>query len=130
RLRFRLLRDGENDLAFLREFDRVLHQIRDDLPQASLMAAHDRWNALVDLHPDVELLAERADLKDLNDSLQRAREIEVDHRRRETAGLEIRYIENVVDDRQQFFCAGTRLMRIVALRRIERRREEQIDHAD
>src|SRR5207253_4921054 len=63
-------------------------------------------------------------------ALQGAVQIKVDVRRGEATRFDIRYVKDVVDDREELLGVRARLQREVLLLFAHRRGEQEIDHAD
>src|SRR4029079_9441806 len=93
--------DEHDDLAALRERDRVREKDQDDLPQARLLVDdHDR-GGVVSQAAELELLLPRTRRDDVKRSLDAVAEVERLLLEVELAGLDLRVVEDVVDHVQE-----------------------------
>ncbi len=106
--------DGDSDLAGLGEFDRVADEVDENLPDAQRVADEIGGHVLVDLDKKFEALVLGFAANDATDVGQHLPEIELDALDAHLAGLDLRQIEDVVDDAEQDaarrsgFCSDSR----------------------
>ena len=118
------------DAALFRELDGVADEIDQDLPQARRVAAEMAARRAIDEGAEVEALLARLGREQGHRGLDRVDEIEVDDLDLDLAGLELRDIENVIDDGEQRIAGFAHDLRVVALLLIELRPEQQVGHAE
>ena len=98
-----LLRNGhlQDDLSALRELHGIADQVGDHLPQAAGVAFHPRGRSRIDHAREFQPLLVRPERQHVVDVLQRAAEVEVQGLQVQLAGIDLREVEDVVDQRQQ-----------------------------
>ena len=121
---------GHHDLARLGEFHRIADEVREHLPQPAGIAAQALGHAGLDERSELQPLAVRALGEQLHRALDHLLELEIDLLEDEHAGLDLREIEDVVDDGQQRVGAGGDGLGEVALARVQLGIEQQAGHAD
>ncbi len=122
--------DLEPDLALLGELHRVVDQVGEDLAEAERVAAQvlgDRGR-----HVGEELQAFLVGLLrgQRGDRADHFVELEIDGLHVELAGLDLREIQDVVDDAEQRGAGVVDLADVVALLRVERGFEREVGQAD
>ena len=112
--------DVELDLAVLGELDRVGQQVEDDLAEPALVADDRPRQALVDRVDELEVLGRGGRCEHVEGALDARASanglvVELD-----LAGLDLREVEDVVDDRQQRVAGRPDRLGVVALLLVER----------
>ena len=114
----RLHADDDVDLARLGELDRVVGEVDEDLAQAQRVAdqvgrARSRPTSKTQLQPlGRGLLGDQ-----VGHVVEHLLEVEVDVLDRQLAGLDLREVEDVVDDAEQVLAGALDLLDVVALAR-------------
>ena len=120
----------DDHLALVRELDRVADQVHQHLAQPPVVAAHGGRHVVGDPRRELEPALVRArgeQVADVGDGLAH---VEVDRVELELAGLDLREVEDVVDDRQQRAAGAAHGLGEAALLVVERRVEQQVGHAE
>ena len=112
-----------------REFDRVLEKIHDDLPQASLIAPHQRRKVVGDVDDDLETLAMRIHDEKIRGLVHGGPQIEAGRFEVELSRLDLGKVENVVDETQKHVGRKSHLSHVVGLFRVESRVLQELDDA-
>ena len=128
--RERLAAHGDDDLAALGELDRVGEQVEQDLAQPGQVGADRRRHVALEDVGDVETLLGRARADQVERRLDALAQVERMRLDVHPPGLDLREVEDVVDDRQQRVAGVADGRGEVALLVVERRVEEQSAHAD
>ena len=116
----RFLADSEDDLAGVGELDRVAEQVDEDLADAAWVAAHPHGHLRIDHDRKLEILLVRLGRDQLRRLLDHDAEVEVDHLDVDLARLDLREVEDVVDDREQRLRGLADRLRILALLGVQR----------
>ena len=119
----------DHDFAFFGELQAVRQQIGQHLAEAQGVAVYRRWQALVDVAGELQFLGVRARRHQLHDVLYCMVQIETDRLDLELAGLDLREVENVVDDGEERFARAADGFQVTLLLRIERRFQQQFGEA-
>ncbi len=122
--------DRQVDHAVIGELDGVADQIDEHLPQPPRIAAQQHRHVRIELPGQFEPLFRGAHGVEVGEVLKQRQEVEIDHLDGQLPGLDLRVVENVVDDRQQRIGAGADDAGVFALLGVERRVEQQFGHAD
>ena len=93
--------DGHHDVAFVGELDGIADQVREHLPQAHRIADERRRDLRRDVGHDLEPLLVRAKGERTDRIGDQIAEIERDGFELELARLDLREVQNVVQDLQQ-----------------------------
>ena len=128
--RERLAAHRDDDLAALGELDRVGEQVEQDLAQPGHVAADRRRHVALEDVGDVETLLGRARADQVERRLDALAQVERMRLDVHPPGLDLREVEDVVDDRQQRVARVADGRGEVALLVVERRVEQQTAHAD
>ena len=120
----------DRDLALLGELDGVVAEIDQDLTEPERIAAEMGRDRGLDLEDQLEPLGRGLLAHQVADILQHLVEIEVDVLDRQFAGLDLREIENVVDDAEQVLAGALDLLHVVALARREVGLQREMGEAD
>ena len=123
-------RDPDRDLALLGELDRVGEEVEEDLAEAPLVSPHGVWRAGLHEPRDLESLPPGLLGDELDRALDELLEVEVDGIELQLARLDLREVEDVVDDRQERGPGAVGGLGVVVLRRGELGAEEELDHAE
>src|SRR5438067_871095 len=122
--------DPEGDLALLGELYGVADEVVEHLSQAPGVARHDGREGRGDEAAELDLLLPRADGEELRHLLDRLAQLEVDLLEVEPSGLDLREVEDVVEDAEERLARGARRVCAIPLLGREVRLEEQPDHPD
>ena len=122
--------DEHDDLALLGELDRVREQVEEHLPQTGLVADDPGGCVVVDQTAELDLLLPCARRDDVERSLDAIAQVERLALELELAGLDLRVVEDVVDDVQQRVAARVDDLGELALLAGELGAEQQVGHAD
>ena len=115
----------------LGELDGVRQQVDDDLPEAALVADDRPRQAVVDRVGQLEVLRGRQRARRRRARLRcTAAKIERSMLELDLAGLDLREVEDVVDDQQQGIAGRPDRLGVVALLVVERGVEDQPAHPD
>ena len=120
----------QHDLARLGELDRVGEQVEQHLAQPRHVAADRRRHVALEDVGDVEVLLGRARADEVERRLDALAQVERLRLDVHAAGLDLREVEDVVDDGQQRVARIADGGGVVALLVVERRVEQQPAHAD
>ena len=120
----------DGDLALLGELDGVVAEIDQDLTEPERIAAEMGGDRGLDLEDQLEPLGRGLLAHQVADILQHLVEIEIDVLDRQFAGLDLREIENVVDDAKQVLAGTLDLLHVVALARRELGLQREMGKAD
>jgi len=112
------------------ELDGVAGEVDEHLTDACFVADEAHRNMRLDLGDDLELLLEGARRQKFADAFERGAEIEGAFLDMDLAGLDLRIVENVVDDGEQSLARALDRLGIGALRRGELGVEQQVRHAE
>ena len=112
------------------ELDAVADQIDQDLAQPARVEPGDRRGAGQELAAELELALAGARLELEAQPLQKRRDVDVDRRQLELAGIDAAEVEDVVDEREQGLGGFEGAVEIGALLGIERRVAQEARHAD
>jgi hypothetical protein len=120
--------DAQLDLAGQRELHRVADQVGEDLAQSRRIAAHPL--AQRRRHEATQLHALRLGALSEHEHgvLHAAQQVELDVLERHLARLDLREVEDVVDDRQQGLARRADRAGEVALLRVELRAQQELSH--
>src|SRR5258708_29163255 len=121
---------AHDNLASVREFDGVAHQIDDDLPQPSGIANDHIGDIAVEAHDKLELLGRRRHRYGPNDVANGVAELKWGALEFDLAGLNLGQIQDVVEKLKERLAGGENGLRVVLLLGAERRVEEEIGHSD
>jgi hypothetical protein len=122
--------DGEHDLAAVGELDRVREQVEDDLAEPALVAEDRLGQAVAQRVGQLDALPRRGRGHDVEGALDRGPERERLGLEVDLARLDLREVEDVVDDREQRVAARPDRLGEVALLRVELGLEQEPAHAD
>ena len=122
--------DLEADFAPVGELDRVADEIEENLAQALVITDETRGQILMDDVDEIEALLARFRRHQVERFLDAGTEIERKLVERQLARLDLREIEDVVDNGQERFAAGAQRLDEFMLGRREVRLQEQAGHAD
>ena len=120
----------DHDLAAFGELHRVVQQVDEDLPQPGDVADERPRRVRVQVVRDVEALLQRAGGHELERRLDALAEVERGAVQVEPAGLDLREVEDVVDDAEERVAAVPGHLRIVALLGSELRVQQEPGHPD
>ena len=123
-------RRREHDLALGGELHRVRHQVDEHLPQPRRVAAQRGGEADVPVHEQLEVARLRGLGEQADDVLEQQAEVEVDGLELELARLDLREVEDVVDDPEQPVGRSLHPTRVATLLGVQRRIEQQLGQAD
>ena len=112
------------------ELERVRHQVHEDLANAQLVAPGPAMQIRVDVEQQLDALLVRALREQVDDLLDHLADVEILGLEAQLAGLDLREVENVVDDGQQRVGRALDGRREAALARIELGIEQQLGHAE
>ena len=119
--------DGaQGDCAMARELHRVGQEIDEDLLDAHRVAAQQSRQLGVDIHHYRQLLLVGAFANEVGGLLEGVAQGEVDGFEGDLVGLDLRQVENVVDDAQQVLGGGADLLDPVELHRLADLALEQV----
>ncbi len=121
---------AHGDLAQRGELDRVGDQVRQHLLEPEAVADHLQPRAPLDERAQVEALAARVLGQQLDGVVDGVRQRELGLLQLELAGLDLRQVEDVVDDRQQLLAGGVHHRRVAALLVGQLGAEQQLGHPD
>ena len=121
---------GEHDLALLGELHRVGQQVEDDLAQARDVAAIAARHVALEQVGDVEVLLDGARRDEVERRLDAVAQVERLRLDVHAAGLDLREVEDVVDDREQRVARVADRGDVVVLLGVELRVEQEAAHAD
>ena len=107
----------EADLALVGELDRVADEIEQHLAQPLVVADEAGGQIVVDDVDQVEVLLAGLGREQVERFLDAGAEVERKLIQREPARLDLREIENVVDDGEERFAAGAERLDVIVLRR-------------
>ncbi len=127
---FAVARHRQHDFAALGELDGVRQQVEQDLPQPRHVAAHRRRHVALEQVGEVELLLRGARADEVERRLDALAQIERLRLDVHAPGLDLREVEDVVDDGEQRVAGIADRRRVVALLVVERRVEQKAAHAD
>ena len=113
--------------SFAGEFDGVLEQVDDDLPQAAWIAAHEGGELVVDVDDDLETLAVRLHREKVDGLMHPGPEVEARRLQLEPPGLDLGEVEDVVDEAQEDVGGEPDLVHVVGLLGIELRLAQELD---
>ena len=102
----RTITDREFDKSSFREFQRVVHEIANDLAEPNSISRHRAWHIRLDNCGKVDIFKARALGEQTGDVLHDLIETNLPLLQFEPAGLDLREIKNIVDDRQQASTGG------------------------
>ncbi|MCX5743251.1 MAG: hypothetical protein NT062_12225, partial [Proteobacteria bacterium] len=122
--------DGDEDVAPLGELHRVRQQVEQHLPDAPEVAADPERGRRIDEVRELEPLRRRGRRDQVERGLDALAQVERMELDLELARLDLREVEDVVDDRQQVIAARPDGLDEVALAGVERGVEQQAAHAD
>src|SRR5258705_13302075 len=122
--------DANDDLAAIGELDGVAHQVHEHLADAKRVAHERIGNRGLDVHHQLAALLVRPQRERLQRFLEHLPQGELDRLHVQLAGLDLREVEDVVQDDEQHFRRAVRGLQVVALYRGERRVERKLRHAD
>ena len=122
--------DVDDHLALLRELDRVREQVEQHLPQPGRVADDPCRHAVVDEAAELDVLLGGARRDDVERALDALAEIERLALELEPARLDLREVEDVVDDAQQRVAARPDDLGELALLRRQLGPEQQAGHPD
>jgi hypothetical protein len=112
------------------EFQRVRHQVHEDLADAQLVALGPAMQVRIDVEQELDAFLMSPLCKQVNDLFNDLADIEILRFETKLAGLDLREVENVVDDREQRVGRALDGGGETALARIELRIEQQLGHAE
>ena len=118
------------DLAALGEFDSVADEVDQHLPQPGRVAGQMVRHLLGDEIDEFDTLAGAALAEQIGDLGNQLARIEIDLRQFEPAGLDLRQIEDVVDDADQRLARSHQIVHELGLSVIERGCRQQVGGAD
>ena len=121
---------AHHDLAAIGELHRVADEVQEDLPEPRVVADDRRRHVRRDLAGHVEALLRGGGAQQHERPLDALAEVEGARVDVHAARLDLREIEDVVDDREERVAARADGARELALHRREVRVEEQARHAD
>ena len=129
---FRRGKDFHLDDDFTRggELDSVADQVDEHLPQPGHIAAHLRRNAIVHLVGEVQLLLRRLRRQQVKRVFNARAQVKRLVLQFELAGLDLREVEDVVDDGEQGFAAGIDRLHVAVLLVGQRGFQQQAGHGD
>ncbi len=123
-------RDPHRHLAVRGELDGVAQEIGEDLPQAQRVSVHGARNGFVQRAQELQALPVAPFREQRNGLLHEGSEIELRGLEVELARLDLRDVEDVVDDAQEQLARLTRHRGVVPLPRVELGEQEQLGHAE
>ncbi len=123
-------RQAQADTAVLGELHRVAGEVHHDLPQTGGVAAHDGRNVALDEAGDLDALALGAGGEQLDDALDEARQRDGFVGEVEAAGLDLREVEDFVEDGEQRFARRLDGAGVGRLLGVEARAGEEAGHAE
>ncbi len=97
--------DVDDNLALLRELDRIRQQVEQDLPESARVSDDSRRSVLVDQAAQLDLFLPGARRDDVECALDAFPEVDRLVLELELAGLDLRVVEDVVDHMQQCVAA-------------------------
>ena len=118
------------DRAFLGEFDRIIEEIEQDLPETHAIAAQSLRNRRVDIDKQRQALFLRLQFSNRRDPGNQLVEIEGRRFELELAGFDLGEIEDVVDQILQVPAGAADFFQVVALLRRQPGFQRQVRHAD
>ena len=122
--------DVDRHLALRRELHRVGEQVGQDLRDATAIAAHRARDVVGEVDRQLQPLAVRGRGDDVRGGLDHLAQVEVALLELEVAGLDLRDVQDVVDDQQQLLARGAGGRRVLALLVVELGVEQQLRHPD
>ena len=122
--------DGQRDLPRVGELDRVAQQVQQDLAEPRDVADDDARRARPDVADQLEALLGRPGGHQLQRRLDALVEVERGGLQVHPPRLDLREVEDVVDDREQGLAAGADDLRVVALVAGQLGVEQQPAHPD
>ena len=122
--------DVQADLAALGELDGVVDEVGQDLTEAKRVAEQLLGNRGSDMGQELEPLIVRLLGRERGDRADHLVELEIGGLDVELVGLDLREIEDVVDDAEQRRAGVVDLAHVVALLGIERRLEGEVRETD
>ena len=111
------------------ELERVRHQVHEDLADAQLVAPGPAMQVGIDVEQQLDAFLVRALREQVDDFLDHLADVEVLRFEAQLAGLDLREVEDVVDDGEQRVGRALDGGGEAALARIELRIEQQLGHA-
>ena len=117
------------DTPPLGELDRIAEQVRQDLTQAHGISAHATRYARLHLQRDAQSFRARALGEQRHDILNHVVQVEVERLELELVRLDLREVQDLVDDFQQCVAGSVDGLHAVALRIGEIRLQQQVGHA-
>ena len=121
---------AQSNAALFSELDRIACKVEQDLANARFVAFQRAGDGRRNLGDDLQFLFIGARRQQLRHAFERRGGIEGRRVKRDLARLDLRIVENVVDDGEQRFAGTPDRVRIGALRGIEFRGKQEIRHAD
>ena len=125
----RLARDPHGDLAPLGELDRVPDEVHHDLAEPSGVAEHARRDLARHVGGELQPFAAGVDRERLQRVAQRVARAEGDRFELELSRLDLREVEDVVDDREQGVRRGLDRLDVLALLGREVGLEHELGHS-
>ncbi len=126
----RLQLGADRDLAGVGELDGVADEVDQNLTQQPSIAAKDRRSPRIDEAAEREALAPSGHGNDVGNAFDERREVELDRLAVQLVGLDLREVEDVIDDRQQVVGRGPCDRRQLALLVLQVRVKDEIEAAD
>ena len=111
--------DADPDRSFSGEFDRIADQVGQDLPQPVRVPADRGRDIVLDDDGESELFSPGRFREDLQHARDHRVELEVDRLDVQHPGLDLRRVEDVVDDGQQRVAAAPNAIDIGLLGRVQ-----------
>ena len=112
------------------ELERVRHQVHEDLADAQLVALGPAMQVRIDVEQQLDTLLVRALREQVDDFLDHLADVEILRFETQFPGLDLREVEDVVDDGEQGVGRALDGRGEAALARIELRIEQQLGHAE
>ena len=122
--------DVDGDLALLGEFDGIVGVIDQHLAEAQGIADQCPRHARADVDDQLQALGRRLFRDQPGDVLEHPVELELDVFDDHLARLDLREVENVVDDAEQMLARALDLVQVIALARRQLGFHGQVRHAD
>jgi hypothetical protein len=122
--------DAHGDPAVLRELDGVSAQVDEDLPQPMRIAHHGARHVRIDQDLEGELLVVRLLRQQQDGVVDRLPQVVRDALEADLARLDLREVQDVVDDREQRFAGALDRQRAFALLDSQRRVEQKGRHPE
>ena len=120
----------DHDLPRRGELDSIAEQVDEHLPQPGHIAAHPRRNVIVHLVGDLQFLLRRLRRQEVQRVFDASAQVKRLALQFELAGLDLREVENVVDDGEQGFAAGIDRLHVTVLLVGQRGFQQQAGHGD